>query len=122
MFDLVPARQTYVISVVEEDERSAAGGITNIVRSIGLSISPIFVGYLLADPSNRTLFGLPFIISGVLKCLYDILLYISFRLAKSEAEHHQEDEHGAHTVISNNKIQDNFGGTKYAAVPTSEKQ
>ena len=37
----VPARQSYVASVVEPDERSAAGGITNIVRSLGLAVSPI---------------------------------------------------------------------------------
>jgi MFS family permease len=74
----VPARQTYVATVVDADERSAAGGITNIVRSIGLAVSPLLAGYLLSDPSNTLLFSLPFIIAGGLKCLYDILLYISF--------------------------------------------
>ncbi len=33
----VPARQTYVNMVVASDERAAAGGITNIVRSLGMS-------------------------------------------------------------------------------------
>jgi hypothetical protein len=28
----VPTRQSYVMGVVEEDERAAAGGVTNIVR------------------------------------------------------------------------------------------
>jgi len=28
----VPTRQSYVMAVVEEDERAAAGGVTNIVR------------------------------------------------------------------------------------------
>ena len=74
----VPARQTYVATVVDADERSAAGGITNIVRSIGLAVSPLLAGYLLSRPDNLWLFSLPFIISGGLKCLYDVLLYLSF--------------------------------------------
>ena len=74
----VPARQTYVATVVDADERSAAGGITNIVRSIGLAVSPLLAGYLLSDPNNTLLFSLPFVISGGLKCVYDVLLYASF--------------------------------------------
>jgi MFS family permease len=75
----VPARQTYVAMVVDADERSAAGGITSIVRSIGLSLSPLLAGYLLADPSNQVLFAMPFILGGALKCIYDVLLWISFQ-------------------------------------------
>jgi MFS family permease len=74
----VPARQTFTVMVVEPDERSAAGGITNLVRSFGMAMSPLALGYLLADPSNSLLFGAPFVIAGALKCVYDILLYISF--------------------------------------------
>lgn len=74
----VPARQTFVAISVENNERSAAGGITNLVRSIGLSISPMFVGYLLQDSRQNMLFSLPFIIGGGLKLFYDILLYFSF--------------------------------------------
>jgi MFS family permease len=75
----VPARQTYVAMVVDADERSAAGGITSIVRSIGLSLSPLLAGYLLADPNNQVLFSMPFILAGALKCIYDVLLWISFQ-------------------------------------------
>jgi predicted MFS family arabinose efflux permease len=52
----VPARQFYVATVVDADERSAAGGITSIVRSVGLSASPLLAGYLLADPKNTVVF------------------------------------------------------------------
>lgn len=78
----VPARQTYVALVVDADERSAAGGITNIVRSIGVALSPLLTGYLLSNPDNYYLFASPFLIAGGLKCLYDILLYVSFRLGQ----------------------------------------
>jgi hypothetical protein len=41
------ARQTYVATLVKSDERSAAGGISNIARSFGLSFSPIILGKLM---------------------------------------------------------------------------
>jgi len=40
----VPARQAYVNMVVASDERSAANGITNIARSVGMFIGPLLVG------------------------------------------------------------------------------
>ena len=43
----VPARQTYVATVVDSDERSAAGGITNVARSLGLSIAPLLLGKMI---------------------------------------------------------------------------
>ena len=83
----VPARQTYVALVVDSDERSAAGGITNIVRSIGVSLSPLLTGYLLSNPNNWYLFSSPFIIAGSLKIVYDIALYVSFKLTSSQELH-----------------------------------
>lgn len=80
----VPARQTYVATVVDADERSAAGGITSVVRSIGLSVSPILTGYLIADPTNHFRFSLIFILAGVIKSTYDILLYLSFRASSGD--------------------------------------
>lgn len=76
----VPARQAYVAMVVDSDERSAAGGITNIARSLGLLTAPLFLGYLAESPVDSYLFSAPFFIAGSLKVLYDIavgLCYIS---------------------------------------------
>jgi predicted MFS family arabinose efflux permease len=75
----VPPRQSYTMAVVAPDERSAAAGVTGIVRSIGAAISPAFAGTLL---SNSGLLGAPFFVAGGLKVVYDILLYRSFRTAK----------------------------------------
>ncbi len=36
----VPTRQSYVMAVVEPDERSAAAGVTGIARTVGAAISP----------------------------------------------------------------------------------
>ena len=74
----VPARQTFLAISVDNNERSAAGGITNLVRSIGFALSPMVVGHLLKDPGNQILFSSPFIIAGGLKLLYDILLCLTF--------------------------------------------
>ena len=72
----VPTRQSYTMAVVSQDERSAAAGVTNVARSVGASLSPVLTGPLLANP---VLLGVPFLISGGLKIVYDLLLYRSFR-------------------------------------------
>ena len=43
----VPTRQSYIVAVVNEDERTAAAGITNISRNIAQSLSPTVTGYIL---------------------------------------------------------------------------
>ena len=72
----VPTRQSYTMAVVDPDERSAASGITGVARTIGASLSPVITGLFLANPA---LLGLPFIISGGLKIVYDLLLYANMR-------------------------------------------
>ena len=72
----VPTRQSYTMAVVEPDERSAASGITGVARTIGASLSPVITGFFLNNP---TLTGLPFVISGGLKIVYDLLLYTNMR-------------------------------------------
>jgi MFS family permease len=72
----VPTRQSYTMSVVDPDERSAAAGITGIARTTGASISPAIAGPLL---SNAGLISVPFYIAGGLKIVYDLLLYRAFQ-------------------------------------------
>jgi MFS family permease len=72
----VPPRQSYTLSVVAPDERSAAAGVTGIARSIGAAVSPSLAGAFLGHPM---LLGVPFFIAGGLKIVYDILLYRSFQ-------------------------------------------
>jgi MFS family permease len=82
----VPTRQSYVMAVVAPEERSAAGGITGIARTLGAAASPVFVGLLFARPS---LIGWPFIIAGTLKVGYDLLLYRGF--VATDAAHEQRE-------------------------------
>jgi predicted MFS family arabinose efflux permease len=72
----VPTRQSYTIAIVEPDERSAAAGVTGIARSLGVAAAPLLAGPMFA---TAALASLPFIVSGGLKIVYDLLLYRSFR-------------------------------------------
>jgi MFS family permease len=72
----VPTRQSYTMSIVRPEERSAAAGVTGMARTTGASLGPVLAGQLIASPA---LMGLPFMISGGLKIVYDLLLYRSFR-------------------------------------------
>jgi MFS family permease len=75
----VPPRQSYTMAVVAPDERSAAAGVTGIVRSIGAAFSPALAGLFLSNPG---FIGAPFFVAGALKIVYDILLYRIFRKIK----------------------------------------
>lgn len=46
-------KNSYTLAVVHEDERSAAGGVTNIVRSLGAGLAPSIAGVLYEDPATR---------------------------------------------------------------------
>ncbi|HUQ94704.1 MAG TPA: MFS transporter [Bryobacteraceae bacterium] len=71
----VPARQSYIMAVVRPEERSATAGVTGVARTIGAAIAPWFAGLLFANPA---LIGVPFILAGTLKSVYDVLLYRQF--------------------------------------------
>jgi MFS family permease len=79
----VPTRQSYTMAVVSPDERSAAAGVTGIARTTGAAISPSIAGPMLASAG---LMGLPFVLAGTLKIVYDLLLYRNFRRIKPPEE------------------------------------
>jgi hypothetical protein len=79
----VPTRQSYVLSVVEPDERSAAAGVTGVARTTGAALSPIVAAPLTANPS---LASVPFFLAGGLKIVYDLLLYRAFRSGRAPDE------------------------------------
>ena len=79
----VPTRQSYIVAVVNEDERTAAAGITNVSRNVAQAISPSLTGYIL---QSLPYLVAPFILSGILKIVYDISLYLNFRNVKPKDE------------------------------------
>ena len=72
----VPTRQSYIIAVVKEEERTAAAGITNISRNVAQSVSPSLAGYIL---QSLSFLSAPFIVGGILKIAYAIALYFNFK-------------------------------------------
>jgi MFS family permease len=79
----VPTRQSYVMAVVQPDERSAAAGVTGIARTVGAAISPSFSTVLVASAGTA---AIPFFLAGGLKILYDLLVYRDFRSVRPAEE------------------------------------
>jgi MFS family permease len=79
----VPTRQSYVMAVVEPDERSAAAGVTGIARTVGAAISPSISSVLLAGAATA---AIPFFLAGGLKIVYDLLVYRDFRAVRPTEE------------------------------------
>ena len=77
----VPTRQSYTMAVVSPDERSAAAGIAGVARTTGAALAPVFTGPMLATPA---LLGLPFVVAGLLKIVYDLALYRGFRSLREQ--------------------------------------
>jgi MFS family permease len=70
----VPARQAYVAALVDPAERTAAAGYTNAARHVVRPLGPA-----LASLSMTMAAGIPFVLAGGLKAVYDVALYLSFR-------------------------------------------
>ena len=79
----VPTRQSYIVSVVKEEERTASTGITNISRNISQAVSPSLTGYIL---QALPVLSAPFVIGGILKIAYDLALYLNFKNIKPAEE------------------------------------
>ena len=78
----VPTRTSYVMAVVTPPERAAAASFTAVPRSLASGISPAFAGVLLTTAFS----GLPLVVCGVLKIVYDVALLFSFRHIKPPEE------------------------------------
>ncbi len=76
----VPTRQSYVMAVVDESERTAAAGITGVARTTGAALAPIIAMPLVAGLATSSL---PFIAAGALKIVYDLLLLRAFRATRN---------------------------------------
>jgi len=70
----VPARQAYVVTMVDPDERTAASALTNTARYVARPFGPFLGGALM-----QVALGLPFVVAGATKIVYDVALYTLFR-------------------------------------------
>jgi MFS family permease len=71
----VPTRQSYVMAVVQPDERTMASGITHLVRLAGWALAPAFAGWLMAGHSLAA----PIYVGAAMKIFYDLALWRAFR-------------------------------------------
>ena len=78
----VPTRQSYLMGVVNENERIPAATITNTSRNIAQAVSPSLSGIIIQALSLSA----PFVFGGVLKIVYDVGLFFSFRKIKPPEE------------------------------------
>ena len=78
----VSTRQSYIVAVVEPEERTAASSLTNVARSIAQALTPGLAGYAMQALS----LGLPMLLGGGLKIVYDLLLLAAFRHVKPPEE------------------------------------
>jgi predicted MFS family arabinose efflux permease len=79
----VPTRQAYVMTLVPPRQRVVAAATTNTARYLVRPVGPV-----LAGASQNIALGLPFLIAGSLKVIYDFMIYGWFRkvpLAASES-------------------------------------
>lgn len=78
----VPTRQSYTMAIIKPEERTRVGGLINLPRSITQAISPSIAGLLMQYVG----LSLPFIITGIVKSIYDVSLYFMFRNIKPPEE------------------------------------
>jgi len=78
----VPTRRSYTMAVVDPDERTATAGITNVARTAASAVSPVLSGAAIGVGA----LGLPFLLAGGLKVIYDGLVYATFRNVRPPEE------------------------------------
>jgi MFS family permease len=78
----VPTRQSYVMAVVRPEERTAASGVTNLVRLASWALGPPLAGWMMGGLS----LGAPLVAGAGLKVTYDLLLFASFRRLRPPEE------------------------------------
>src|SRR6266702_2244922 len=70
----VPARQAYVMALVDPAEQTGAAAYTNTARYLTRPLGPV-----LAGASQSLALGLPFLLAGLIKSGYDLALWRWFR-------------------------------------------
>ncbi len=78
----VPTRQSYLMAVVRPEERTFAGGVTNLARMAARAIAPAVAGGAMQALTLWT----PLVAAAAMKITYDWLLFAAFRKVKPPEE------------------------------------
>jgi MFS family permease len=71
----VPTRQAYIAAMVDPEERTAAAAFTNTARYVARPFGPAIGSALMQNVA----FGAPFVAAGLLKSVYDLVLWRVFK-------------------------------------------
>lgn len=91
----VPTRQAYTMALVDPSERTAAASVTSLARSAGSATSPIVSGVMLQGPMLAI--GLPLLVAGGLKAVYDLVLWAVFHRVPEEMVTKNEEQSAGRT-------------------------
>lgn len=78
----VPTRDSYTMAIVKPEERARFQSLLNLPRSFTLAVGPSIAGYLMQFIG----IGTPFLVAGVVKAVYDVLLWVAFKDIKPPEE------------------------------------
>jgi MFS family permease len=78
----VPTRQSYTMAIVKPEERSRFQALLNLPRSLTMAIGPSIATYVMQFVG----LSMPFLIAGVIKSVYDIALWFTFKDIKPPEE------------------------------------
>lgn len=93
-------RSAFIAGVVKPEERTAAMGITSIVRTLAAMLGPTFTGILAGNDS----FWIAFVTAGACRLAYDIGLYVLFINVK--LHQHESTSDDAQHVLSSPQLSD----------------
>lgn len=94
-------RTALIAAVVKPEERTAVMGITNMLRTLGSSIGPIFTGLL----SGSDRFWVAFVVAGVLRIVYDLGLFAIF-VNVNLYQHESQDHDSEATAVASSRSSD----------------
>ena len=73
-------RTAFVATIIQPKERTAVMGIINVMKTTSQSVGPLVTGVL----ASKDLFGLSFIIAGIIKAVYDLGVLVVFAEHKAQ--------------------------------------
>ncbi len=94
----MPARQAYVMALVVPEERTRAASTTSLARYIARPAGPILAGL-----AQNVSLGFPFLISGVIKGSYDLILWIWFKHVPLSSEEQPDQSDSATEICDRDK-------------------
>lgn len=84
--DVAP-RSAFLAAALPSDKRTAIMGAVNVVKTTAQSLGPLLTGIL----ARNGMFGLAFVIAGILKVVYDLGMLVSFA-GKEAAKRRRAEE------------------------------